>query len=177
MKNHKYILFFLLIIPLKILAQNKNHFIGINPNVTIESFYNKGELDINIFPFVYQLTVTKRADLRFTSILNLGIRNNGNDISHFGLETAMPIFLKKKSEKNEFSKGFYASPVISLTRNNIEMHNNIGIWLEPGYNLLFDDKFAMSFGLQIGGTYFNYDNNIDKWRNHFGVKIIFGKWI
>src|SRR5690554_3291601 len=177
MKNHKYILFFLLIIPLKILAQNKNHFIGINPNVTIESFYNKGELDINIFPFVYQLTVTKGADLRFTSILNLGIRNNGNDISHFGLETAMPIFLKKKSDKNDLSKGFYASPVISLTRNKIEMHNNIGIWLEPGYNLLFDDKFAMSFGLQIGGTYFNYDNDIDKWRSHFGIKIIFGKWI
>ncbi|MBK7880585.1 MAG: hypothetical protein IPJ83_08525 [Saprospiraceae bacterium] len=106
MKNHKYILFFLLIIPLKTLAQNKNHYIGINPNVTVEPFYNKGELDINIFPFVYQLTVTKRADLRFTSILNLGIRNNGNDISHFGLETAIPIFLKRRVIKMTFQKVF-----------------------------------------------------------------------
>ena len=57
----------------------------------------------------------------------------------------------------------------------MDNHNNIGTWIEPGYSLLFDNKFAMSFGLQIGRTYFNYDNDADKWRSYFGVKIIFGK--
>jgi hypothetical protein len=59
----------------------------------------------------------------------------------------------------------------------MEKHNNGGLWIQPGYNLLFDNKIAMSFGLQIGGTYFSYDNGQTNWKNHFGVKIIFGKWI
>ena len=177
MRIHKITLLLFLILSLKTVAQNRQNFIGINPSVTVEPFYNKGELDVNILPFVYQRTITEIADLRFTSVLNLGIRNNGNSISHFGLETALPVFFKKKEDKMELSKGFFIAPVISLTRNRTDNHNNIGTWVEPGYNLLFDNKFAMSFGLQIGGTYFSYDNGTDKWRNHFGVKIIFGKWL
>lgn len=164
---------------ISIQAQNENkyNFIGINPSVTVEPFYEKGEFDINIIPIVYQRPLTKRFDLRLTSIANLGIRNAGNAISHFGLETALPIFFKAKNVKNQSSKGFYVAPILSLTRNRIEMHNNIGLWVEPGYNLLFDDGFAISFGLQLGGTYFLYDNDQTNWGNHFGIKIILGKWI
>jgi hypothetical protein len=158
-------------------SEKRSNFIGINPSVTIEPFYEKGELDINIFPIVYQTPMSKILDLRLTSILNLGIRNEGNEISHFGLETALPIFFKAKLDKKESSKGFFVAPIVSLTRNRIEEHNNVGLWVEPGYHLLFDNNFAMSFGLQFGGTYFSYDNGQTKWGNHFGVKIIFGKWI
>ncbi len=162
-----------------VFGQNEKrlNYFGINPSVTVEPFYDKGELDISIFPLVYQKTLTKKLDIRFTSILNLGIRNNGNEISHFGFEAGLPIFYKQKETKNEISKGFFVAPILSLTRNRIEEHNNIGIWVEPGYNLLFDNNFAMTFGLQVGGTYFAYDNGQNKWGNHFGVKIIIGKWI
>lgn len=79
-------------------AQNDKHFnfLGINPSVTIEPFYEQGEFDVNILPIVYQRSVTKRFDIRLTSICNLGIRNNGNAISHFGFEAAFPIFLNKR---------------------------------------------------------------------------------
>lgn len=77
---------------------------------------------------------------------------------------------------NEISKGFFAAPILSLTRNRLEAHNNIGFWVEPGYNLLFDNNFAMTFGLQLGGTFFNYDERPNEWGQHFGVKIIIGKW-
>ncbi|MEX2596134.1 MAG: hypothetical protein WEC59_04315 [Salibacteraceae bacterium] len=155
----------------------KNNFFGINPSVTVEPFYNKGELDINIFPIVYQRPLTKRLDLRLTSILNLGIRNIENKISHIGLETGLPIFFKLKEDKNECSKGFFVAPIFSLTRNRIRNHNNLGFWIEPGYNLLFDNNIAMTFGLQLGATYFSYDNGHTNWGNHFGIKIIIGKWI
>lgn len=154
----------------------KLNFIGINPGLTIEPFYEKGEMDIAIIPIVYQRPFAKRFDIRLASICNLGLRKNGNDISHVGLEIAMPVFFKQKETKKESSKGFFAAPVLSLTRNRIEKHNNLGLWVEPGYNLLFDDGFAMSFGLQVGATYFSYDNAPAKWGNHFGVKVIFGKW-
>lgn len=162
-----------------LLAQEdkKFYFIGVNPSVTVEPFYEKGELDINILPLVYQRPLTKLFDIRFTSILNLGIRNNGNKISHFGLETGLPIFFKKKESMNEISKGFFIAPILSLTRNSVEDHNNIGLWIEPGFNLLFDNNFAMTFGLQVGGTYFAYDDGQTNWRNHFGIKIIIGKWL
>jgi hypothetical protein len=170
---------FLIICTSPLFAQEdkKLNFIGINPSVTVEPFYEKGELDINIFPVVYQRALTKRIDIRFNSILNHGIRNNGNEISHFGFEAGFPIFFKQKETKNEISKGFFVAPILSMTRNRIEEHNNLGIWIEPGYNLLFDNKFAMTFGLQLGGTYFAFNNRETKWGNHFGVKIIIGKWL
>lgn len=158
-------------------SDNKFNFIGLNPSLTVEPFYEKGELDVNIFPLVYQRPLTKRFDIRFTTICNLGIRNQGSEISHVGMETAFPIFFKSKEDKKESSKGFFIAPIISTTRNRIEEHNNLGIWIEPGYNLLFENNFSMSFGLQLGGTYFHYDNGGAMWGNHFGVKIIFGKWI
>lgn len=161
------------------LAQNTYYpnFIGLNPSLTIEPFYERGEMDINILPIVYQRPMTKLLDLRLTSIVNLGLRDSGNEISHFGLETALPIFFKPKEVIQESSSGFFIAPIVSLTRNRMEEHNNVGIWLEPGYNLLFENRFAMSFGLQVGATYFSFDNGQTKWGNHFGVKVIFGKWI
>lgn len=163
----------------QILAQEDKRFkfIGINPSVTVEPFYDKGELDVNIFPLLYQSALTKRIDIRLTSILNLGIRNDGNEISHFGFETAFPLFFRTKETKNEISKGFYIAPILSMTRNRVEDHNNLGLWIEPGFNLLFENNFAMTFGLQLGGTYFAYDNGQTKWGNHFGIKIIIGKWL
>ncbi len=153
------------------------NFIGINPSVTVEPFYDKGELDVNIIPLVYQRTLKKRFDIRLTSILNLGIRNSENEISHYGFEIGFPIFLKSKETKYEISKSFFVAPILSLTRNRVEQHNNLGLWIEPGYNLLFDNNFSLTFGLQLGGTYFEYDNGQTKWGNHLGIKIIFGKWL
>lgn len=163
--------------PLFAQEDRKANFIGVNPSMTVEPFYDKGELDINIFPLVYQRPLTKRLDIRLTPILNLGVRNNGNEISHIGFETGFPIFFKTKETNNEISKGFFVAPILSLTRNRIEEHNSLGLWIEPGYNLLFDNNLAMTLGLQLGGTYFPQDNGQAKWGNHFGVKIIIGKWL
>lgn len=152
------------------------NFFGINPSITVEPFYEEGEMDINILPLVYQRPYSKRLDLRLITIMNLGIRNTENDISHFGVEAAIPIYFKQKEEMNSYSKGFYVAPIVGVTRNRLENHNNIGLWVEPGYNLLFDNSFAMTFGLQLGGTYFIYDQASNEWGPHFGIKIIIGKW-
>lgn len=160
-------------------AQNDSipNFFGINPSVTVEPFYEKGEMDINIFPFVFQRPMTTQIDFRITTIVNFGIRNSESQFSHFGFETALPIFFKLKDNISAYSKGMYVAPIISASRNRLERHNNVGFWLEPGYNLLFDNDFAMTFGLQLGGTYFSHDQGSNEWGAHFGIKIIFGKWL
>lgn len=178
-KNIVFLIHLALLFCIEVKAQDEKrvHFIGINPSVTVEPFYEKGELDLNIFPVVYQTPFSKRVDLRLTSVLNLGIRKTKNQLSHYGIETAFPIFFKSKTSKNECSKGFFIAPIISITRNEIGHHSNAGIWLEPGYNFLFDNKFAITIGPQIGATYFHYDSSPGKWGNHFGFKFVFGKWL
>jgi hypothetical protein len=158
-------------------TEKRFNFFGVNPSITVEPYYNSGELDINVLPIVYQRTVNYRLDIRATSILNYGIRNGKNKISHIGIELGTPIHFKKKENKLELSKGFFIAPILSLTRNNEANHTNIGTWIEPGYNFLFENNFALSLGLQIGGTYFMNDNSSNNWGNHFGVKVTFGKWI
>lgn len=161
-----------------VLAQHQKnaYFIGLNPSVTIEPFYEKGELDINVFPLVYQHTITNRIDYRVSTILNYGIRKSTDEISHFGGQITFPVFLKKKDDLSIPSEGIYFAPGIGLTRNRIENHTNFGFWLEPGYNLMISENWSISFGVQLGATHFIYDNGDKKWGNHFGIKIIFGRW-
>jgi len=154
----------------------RSNFFGINPSVTIEPYYNSGEFDINVFPLVYQRSVSNRLDVRLASTINYGIRNGNDKLSHVGLEVGMPVFFTKKDDRSELSNGFYIAPLLSMSRNNEANHTNIGTWIEPGYNLLFENKWALSLGLQFGGTYFLNDNSGNEWGNHFGVIVVFGKW-
>lgn len=156
--------------------QSSPTFLGINPYITVEPFYAKGELDINLAPFVFQKPIGLRFDFRVNPILNLGIRTGNDVISHVGGELALPVYLRKKNDSTESSSGFFLAPVFSLTRNLPALHTNYGIWAEPGYHLLFENQLAFSFGLQVGATYFDYDHLPDEWGSHFGAKVTFGKW-
>ena len=157
-------------------SAGKPHFIGINPSFTVEPFYEKGEFDVNVVPIVYQHALGQRVDIRLNTIVNYGVRFSGSKISHFGLETAFPIFLIPRENSDDPSSGLYLAPIFSYTRNQVELHKNYGFWAEPGYNLLFDNDFAISIGVQFGRTFFNYDNGARQYGPHFGVKVILGKW-
>jgi len=160
-------------------AQKSEHpfFLGIIPSVTMEPYYLKNEMDINIFPIVFQQKICNRVDYRISTILNLGLRQAKNQISHIGFQGSLPIFIIKSKENGDPSKGFYIAPGVGFTRNLIEKHTNIGLWAEPGYSFLFEDHFAITIGVQFGATHFNYDDGTKKWGNHFGIKIVLGQWL
>ena len=171
----KSVLFFALILLSSIgVSQSKAYnYIGLRPYITAEPYYEKGELDFNIAPLVYQRSITNNFDLRLASILNLGFRNDEIAITHIGLQLGGPIYFSKKENKSEHSKGLYIAPVLSLTRNILELHTNTGLYIEPGYHLALSDKFSLMMGLELGATYFNYDDlREDGWESHFGVSII-----
>jgi hypothetical protein len=174
----KYIILFLGVISLTANAQKAMPiFLGINPSVTVEPYYNKGELDVGVLPLVFSTSLSHRLDVRLSTILNLGIRQTENEISHYGFEVALPVFFLKKAEMKLPSQGFFLAPGIALTKNRLENHSNLSFLLEPGYHLLVTKRFALSFGLQLGATHFNYGDKPDKWSNHFGVKVIAGWWL
>lgn len=171
-------LFLLCFLPPTLLAgiAGKAVFLGINPSVTMEPFYQKGEFDINVFPLVYQQTLSGRIDFRISAIVNYGIREDQDTVSHYGGQAAFPMYWKRKADLSKPSEGFFCAPGIGITRNRIERHSNIGLWIEPGYGLMISDDWSIAFGVQWGMTHFNYDTGIRKWGNHFGIKIVVGKW-
>ena len=88
---------------------------------------------------------------------------------------AVPIFIFKKEERFLPSKGFFVAPVFSLTTNTLDK-TNCGFWVETGYNLQLNKRLGLSVGLQYGKTQYRYEYSENEITNHYGLKIIFGKW-
>lgn len=159
-------------------AQEKRPiFIGIQPSYTAEQFYEENELDINVIPLLVQFPVAKLVDLRFVTIGNYHIGGEENGFSDIGLQIVMPVFFKKKEEVKTPSKGFYAAPVVGLGRNLINDHNTLTLAAEAGYMFASSKSFSLALGLQFGATYFDYDDQPNVWRNHFGFKVNIGFWV
>jgi len=155
---------------------HKPVFLGIQPGITKEDFYEDDEFDINILPFVFQTPVGKRVDIRLTSIINyhFGTDDNISDVGIFGI---LPVYIMKKEKVNLPSYGFYIGPLLGLGRNLMNEHNTLTVGIEPGYMFPTKKRFSVTLGLQIGGSYFDYDSQSDLWRNHFGIKVNLGFWL
>ena len=115
---------------------------------------------------------------RLVSIINYHFSPNGSGFSDLGLELGLPIFLKTKEEVSKPSSGFFISPIFLFGRNVLNDHYTLTFAAEPGYFFEFNSKFAFSLQLQIGGSYFIYDSEIENaWQTHFGFKGNLGFWI
>lgn len=154
------------------------YFLGVNPSITVEPYYPKGDFDINILPLVVQKIITRRSGIRIISLLNLGFRSAGNRISHIGLSGGWVYYLSQQDEILNSKDGLYVAPVIEVSNNRIEHSVNTGLYAETGYQFLLPKNLGITTALQLGYTHFNYSNTIiDTWKPHFGIKVIFGKWI
>jgi hypothetical protein len=172
------IIYTFILMSISINAQEKRAFmLGLNPSVSVESYYDQGELDINIFPFTMQLSINQRIDLRFITLFNIGIRNDASGFSQMGLESALPIFLKAKEDLSDHSRGFYAAPVLSVSKSKLDQNTHIGLWAEPGYQFNIDKKFSLVLAAQAGTTYIHYIGGTGSWNSHLGLKVIIGWWM
>ena len=151
--------------------------LGLNPSLTVEQYYNEGEFDINVFPMSIQLSMNRHIDLRFISMVNIGIRNDQSGFANIGIESAMPIYFKAKKDRSMPSKGFYAAPILSIAGNKLDENTHVGLWIEPGYHLGISERFNMIFGLQTGVTYITYNSGEADLAGHFGLKVIIGWWM
>ena len=158
-------------------GQDRSYFfIGIQPTVTKEKFYEKNAFDINIVPFVFQVPISKRMDFRVVSLCNYHFGDD-KQISDVGMNMILPVFLKQKEERIEASKGIYLGPVLGLGRNFLNKHNTVTAAIESGYLFSTWGRFALGLALQYGKSFFKYDDSPNKWRSHFGVKVNLGFWI
>lgn len=152
--------------------------IGINPSFNINSeYYSNNAFDLNILPINIELPITNNFDIRLISKLNYGFRTTGGAIISAGAELSLPFFIHKEKFENNIPYGFYIAPGTLFLQNVIYKHKQSSIFIEPGYNFLFNNKFSLIIGLQYGRKFFNYNNSNNTQVNHFGIKVILGFWL
>ncbi|MFC2127818.1 hypothetical protein ACFLRU_05490 [Bacteroidota bacterium] len=156
---------------------DKRIFLGIQPAITIEPFYDEGELDINLFPIIFEAPITSRANLRIAPIANYHLGGITNGVSDLSLFTVLPVFFKKTENQNDKPYGFYIGPVLGFGRNIINNHYTTTLAFEPGYMFEAKRSFTITLGVQFGASYFAYDIQPNKWTSHFGPKVTFGFWL
>ena len=152
-------------------------FIGIQPNITVEPFYDPGEFDLDIVPLVFEASVGLRLNLKLTPIVNYHFGGEKKGLSDIGAYAVLPIFFKAKKTREERPFGFYLGPVIGFGRNLLNEHFTTTLAVEPGYMFETKKRFTISLGLQIGGSHFSYDSEPNKWVLHWGPKVTFGFWL
>lgn len=160
-------------------SQNKkeHYFLGINPSLTVEPYYAKGEFDLNILPLVVQKMINSRSGIRLISLVNLGFKNSAKSISHIGLSGGWVYYLSQQEQDLYTKQGIYVAPVLALSYNRFEKSFNTGLYAETGYHFLLPKNWGIATGLQFGYTHFNYSTiSSDTWKTHFGIKVIIGKW-
>lgn len=178
MKKLSFMIIFVLIIREQGYGQsNTPIFIGIQPNITVEPFYEEGEFDVDIVPIVFEASVGLRTNIKITPTLNYHFGGTTNGISDVGANVVIPFFLKAKDTRADRPYGFYLGPVIGFGRNLMNSHYTTTIGAEPGYMFETKKRFTISMGLQLGGSYFSYDAEPNKWVTHWGPKFSFGFWI
>ncbi len=156
---------------------NTSIFIGLQPNVTVEPFYENGEFDIDILPLVFEASMGLRINLKVTPMVNYHIGGQTDGVSDIGVFTVLPIFFKKKELRSDKPYGFYIGPVLGFVRNLINNHYTTTLAVEPGYMFKAEKRFTIALGFQLGGSHFSYDIQPNKWVNHFGPKISLGYWL
>lgn len=153
-------------------AQNKGTiYIGVQPEITVEKEYAKGEFDVNIVPLVFQYWLSESITIRYSNILNVHV-NKGLQTSQIGGQLAFPWYFLHEKE-SELS-GFYIAPLGALTYNNISGGTENTLALEPGFTWFNKSGLTLSLGFQLGGTHFTANDQTNGWRSHGGLKFNIG---
>lgn len=126
------VIFYITALSISILSGQDNwaYYLGIQPAVMVEPFYDKGEFDINVVPVVIQTSLNKRIDVRKTTLVNYHFGDE-QSVSDAGVEISSPIFLKKKSAIGISSGEFYIGPSVGIGKNYINDHKTLTMALEP----------------------------------------------
>ena len=115
-------------------AQSKKPILlGIQPGITVEPFYEQGELDINVFPLIFETPIGSRINIRLLPLINYHVGGEANGVSDVGIFTVFPVFFKEREDRVDRPYGFYIGPVVGFGRNLINDHYTTTLAAEPGY--------------------------------------------
>ena len=125
-------------------------FIGLQPNITIEPFYEKGEFDIDIVPLVFEASLNRRVNIRVAPNVNYRFGGPALGVSDLGANIVVPVFMKAKEARTDRPFGLYLGPVLGFGRNVLNDHFTTTLGAEPGYLFETKKRFTIAMGLQVG---------------------------
>jgi len=95
-------------------------------------------------------------------------------LNNLGVEAARPVYFYEDGPLI----GAYATPVAMLGFDTLEEQLKSTLGGEVGYSFNTETEWHFNVGLQLGATFFGEnENGPAEWKNHFGIKFHFGKWL
>lgn len=158
-----------------------NHYIGFIPAVLAEPYDTIDAIEVNVFPFLYELRVGKRNDFSFQirPILNYRFYGDQSGFSQLG-----GTLVANKYFLNLFDEDFWLKPQLSVfytyAYNRLDDIQTMTFGIEPGVYTDISEHFSLSLILQPGINYYpdtfsrefvEAENGL---KSHFGVFVHVG---
>lgn len=161
-----------------LLAQNsslKKNYSGLIPSVLVEPYDTIDAVEINFFPFLYELRIGKSNDVGFQirPILNYRFLKGKNGFSQIGGTVVM-----NKYFLNIFDDNFWLKPQFGVfytyAYNRLDKIKTMTLGIEPGAFMKITEGLSLSVNLQPGINY--YPNKFSQvfvgtksgFKGHFG---------
>jgi len=162
-------------------SELSNHYIGFIPAVLAEPYDTIDAIEVNFFPFLYELRVGKRNDFSFQirPILNYRFYGDQSGFSQLGgTLVANTYFLYL------FDEDFWLKPQLSVfytyAYNRLDDIQTMTFGIEPGAYTDISDHFSLSLILQPGINYYpdtfsrEFVEAESGLKSHFGVFVHVG---
>jgi len=153
-------------------------YVGIQPAITVEPYDEyRNTADINIFPFIFEMAMSKHISFKISPIVNLQLRPEyPSAISHLGAGLTVPYYFSKKNSE-EGQRGFYAGPHLAATYHQLDRFTSTTLAGEIGYAFLFNNVLSVTVGAQAGTSIFiNPETGYNLLVPHTGAIFSFGFW-
>lgn len=127
---------------------------------------------VNVFPLTYEHPMSSRLSLKTGTIISLRFADTIS-LGNTGIKLGLPLYLSTFQDGH--MAGFFAGPLVQVSRNNHTREIVISSAIDLGYSLYFSDSISMTIGLEGGVSTFFLDGDIAL-RSHIGPGIyLFGQ--
>ncbi len=156
-----------------ILGQN-TYYAGIEPRFGQESWYEEGEMDINVAPFVFEWAVANKLGVRARSsvFLHSGGEESGK-ISLTGGGLGFFYYFREKADEHQYG-GLFIGPWNELNYDHLQNFRHYTLAMEAGYSFDLGKNWSLNASGQYGRSFFISDETTDD--EHFGIYVNFGFW-
>jgi len=159
----------------------ESNYVGFIPSVLAEPYDTIDAVEVNFFPFLYEIRVGERNDISFQirPILNYRFFGDQSGFSQLG-----GTLVANKYFLDLFDEDFWLKPQLSFfytyAYNRLDKIQTMTLGIEPGAYMEISETFSLSVILQPGLNYYpdkfsqDFVNAKKGFKSHFGVFFHFG---
>jgi len=168
------ILFFLLASP--VFAEDTTPiYIGVEPRIGREDWYQDGEYDVNVIPLVIEFALSDNISFKTKTSYFMHYGGSvGSKRSLVGIGGNVFYHFKPISDSRQYH-GLFLGPLLESNYDYIEAMRHSTIAAEVGYAIPVDTDWSVNISAQYGRT--NFSDATKPTADHFGIFVNFGYWL